>query len=77
MEELKSLIPDDPTGLLRTRYKYIHSKTSVYILTYFIIHYDNLDESNDEGRDIVVWSLYHDSNTVLLEEQISAMSDFN
>jgi len=32
MEELKSLIPDDPTGLLRTRYKYIHSKTSVYIL---------------------------------------------
>ena len=32
MTELKSTIPDDPTGLLRTRYKYIHSKTSFYIL---------------------------------------------
>jgi hypothetical protein len=44
MTELKSTIPDDPTGLLRTRYKYIHSKNSVYILAYFMKHYDNLND---------------------------------
>jgi hypothetical protein len=49
MTDLKSLIPDDPTGLLKTRYKYTHPKTSVYILAFFTQRID--------GTSIAEWSM--------------------
>jgi pyrroloquinoline quinone (PQQ) biosynthesis protein C len=81
MTDLKSLLPEPKTELdyiarYRYKYKYINDKTSVYILAYFIKHYDNDDDDDEEGRDIVEWSLYHDKDRILLEDQISAMSDF-
>jgi hypothetical protein len=75
MTDLKSLVPDDPTGLLRTRYKYTHPKTSVYILAFYIRHYDNDDDK--EGKSVVEWSLYHDDDEQPLLEQVNTpMEDF-
>lgn len=68
MTDLKSLIPDDPTGLLRTRYKYIHPKTSVYILAFFTQRVD--------GTSVAEWPMYQDE-TIIIEEQISPTSDFH
>ena len=39
MEDLKSTLPDDPTGLLRARYKYTHPKTSASIIATFTNRY--------------------------------------
>jgi hypothetical protein len=60
MEELKSLIPDDPTGLLRTRYKYISSVGNYYILVDYNIDLQDITYAN--------WSLYDNTDDIVINE---------
>jgi hypothetical protein len=76
MTNLKSKIKQ-PTTVLdfieRYRYLYTHAKTSVYIQAYYVRHFESSEDH--EGKSMVEWSMYH-KEAVLLENQISALSDF-
>jgi hypothetical protein len=68
MTELKSTIPDDPTGLLRTQYKFISSDGNYSILVDYVIESDDISYAN--------WSLYsndkEDSSPAILNDKILA-----
>jgi hypothetical protein len=67
---LKSLIPPDPTGLLREYYKYISNDGRYYILATFIIRVD--------GSHVVDWSKYcYDNDGEEREGIVSRQEDFD
>jgi hypothetical protein len=78
MTNLKSTIPKPQSELdyiARYRYKYTHPKTPVYILAFYMRRYDN--DTDEEGKSVVEWSLYHYDNEQPLLEQINTlMEDF-
>lgn len=66
MTDLKSTLPPDPLGVLRTYFKYISSDGRYYILAYFIKRLD--------GNDVAQWSRYCYDNDGQEEEEESKIS---